>query len=776
MATGSKVKDAAGNVGSATNLSPSLVRRVAQGVRYAVTGVGPNDWFGPSQPMQPVAQEQAEGRVLDYRTGYNLLQRPREETESGITFHQLRAISEACNFLRLVIETRKDQMEKLSFAIQPRLQVGQKPSERQSRRLTDKRIAEIETFLHRPDAHNNWTTWLRQLVEEILVTDAVTIYRRRNKGGQLYALQQLDGATIKRIIDDQGLTPAPPDVAYQQILHGVAAADYTADQLLYLPRNRRIHRLYGFSPVEQVVMTVNIALRRSVAQLNYFTEGNIPEALISCPPQWTGQQVREMQEIFDDMLSGDLAARSKAKFIPGGMNVQFMKEALLKDDFDEWLVRIICYAFSVSPTPFTKQTNRATAESVHQAALQEGLFPLQNWVKGLIDRVLAEDFDAPDLEFSWNDDPAIDPTQAMAINTGYVAAGLKTRNEVRSELGLDPVPNGDEVTITAGNTVTRLSDALLANQASTQQAAAADDEEHGSDNPPPAPVHKADLPQDDHPDQTIQPDDGDEEEKLAAVLAAFFKQLRELIAAKIGAAEPKFSDVADEIAAAEQSGAFDMDRLYEPVKALLEKRAADAGQTELKRLTSDTEGPTSPGNGKPPGAGATTESQSGSASAGEARAYVNQDAIDYAQDRAAELIGKRVVDGKLVDNPDAQWAISDTTRDGIRNLVVDAEKQGQSVQQLADAIRKSALFTPERAKRIAQWELSYADNNGSLIAWKRSGVVKKKRSLLGSEHKICDECDANVKAGAIDLNAAFPSGHQCAPYHPECPCATVPVL
>jgi len=29
-----------------------------------------------------------------------------------------------------------------------------------------------------------------------------------------------------------------------------------------LPRNPRPHKAYGFSPVEQIVMTVNIALRR----------------------------------------------------------------------------------------------------------------------------------------------------------------------------------------------------------------------------------------------------------------------------------------------------------------------------------------------------------------------------------------------------------------------------------------------------------------------------------------------------------------------------------
>lgn len=242
---------------------------------------------------------------------------------------------------------------------------------------------------------------------------------------------------------------------------------------------------------------------------------------------------------------------------------------------------------------------------------------------------------------------------------------------------------------------------------------------------------------------------------MASLLAVLLKHMRDLVAAKIASAEPKFSDASEELAAAEAAGAFDMDRLYEPVKALLEQRASQSGHAELALLTADA---------------------SGNAPAIAAKTYINQDAIDFAQDRAAELIGKKIVDGKLVENPDAKWSISQTTRDGIRQLVVDAEKQGQSVQQLASAIRESAMFSPERAKRIAQWELSYADNNGNLIAWKRSGLVSKKHSLLGSEHKVCDECDANVKAGAIDLDAPFPSGHQCAPYHPACPCTTVPVL
>jgi HK97 family phage portal protein len=455
--------------------------------------------------MAPMAQDEAQGRVLDYRVGYNLSLRPREDEAIG--FHHLRALADACNFVRLVIETRKDQMERLSWAIQPRLRAGARPSI-----LPDPRIAAIETFLRRPDGHNSWATWLRQLLEELLVTDAVAIYRRRNAAGQLYGLQQIDGATIKRVIDENGMTPAAPDPAYQQILHGLPAVDYTADQLLYLPRNPRIHKLYGFSPVEQVVMTVNIALRRAMAQLNYFTEGNIPEALIACPPDWRPAQIREMQEIFDDMLRGNLATRSGAKFVPGGLNVQFTKDALLKDEFDEWLIRIICYAFSVPPTAFVKQTNRATADNASDTAMQEGLAPLQSWVKALIDRVLAEDFAAPDLEFQWNQDRSLSPADAMSVATGYVAAGLKTRNEARADLGLGPLPGGDIALVTTATGLVPIAPTPLGKDwhfdpsqprddrgrwtagGGSTTAAAGDDEEDNSDDARVIPVQEIILP------------------------------------------------------------------------------------------------------------------------------------------------------------------------------------------------------------------------------------------------------------------------------------------
>src|SRR5436853_291225 len=54
------------------------------------------------------------------------------------------------------------------------------------------------------------------------------------------------------------------------------------------------------------------------------------------------------------------------------------------------LARIVCYAFSLPATAFTRQVNRATAETAQEAALAEGLAPLMGRVKRLADHVIQD--------------------------------------------------------------------------------------------------------------------------------------------------------------------------------------------------------------------------------------------------------------------------------------------------------------------------------------------------------------------------------------------------
>ena len=252
------------------------------------------------------------------------------------------------------------------------------------------------------------------LVEEMLVIDAATIYPRYARGGSLYSLDIIDGATIKPLIGEDGRAPEPPDPAYQQILKGVPAADFSADELLYLPRNLRSHRLYGMSPVEQIALTVNIALRRDAATLDYYRTGSSPDAFATLPKEWTADQIRSFQDYFDALMSGNLARRRMTKFMPADFKLIETRQPPLKDQYDEWLARIICYAFSVPASAFVSQVNRATSETLRQQATQEGLVPLKAWVKSALDLVIQDCMNEPGLEFVWVGDDAVDPLGAGA--------------------------------------------------------------------------------------------------------------------------------------------------------------------------------------------------------------------------------------------------------------------------------------------------------------------------------------------------------------------------
>lgn len=414
--------------GTKTTIDPGIVARVAAGVRYAFTGKAP-DWFGPQAPLPPMVpteqRDSVAGRRFDYQVGYNVQTRPR--SNDPVSFEQMRALAESYDILRLVIETRKDQMEKLRWSIKPK----------DAKAKPDARCAEIEKFFRRPDKENTWTTWLRMILEDLLVIDAPTLYVRETLGGDLYALEPVDGATIKPVIDDHGRRPPPGEVAYQQILKGVPAVDYTADELIYRPRNRRTHKVYGYSPVEQIIITVNIALRRQANQLSYYTEGNVPNLLFSVPKEWNPDQIRQFQEWWDSVTQGQ--TKHYGRFIPEGAKPVEIKQPPLKDMYDEWLARVVCFCFSIEPTPFVAQVNRSVAETSRQQSLAEGLGPLKTWVKELVDEVIETRFGISDVEFGWIDDDVSTPKEKAEIAAIYVGAKVITPDEARADIGLEPL-------------------------------------------------------------------------------------------------------------------------------------------------------------------------------------------------------------------------------------------------------------------------------------------------------------------------------------------------
>ena len=152
----------------------------------------------------------------------------------------------------------------------------------------------------------------------------------------------------------------------------------------------------------------------------------------------------------------------------------------------------------------------------------------------------------------------------------------------------------------------------------------------------------------------------------------------------------------------------------------------------------------------------------------------NAYAIEFAKNRAAEMVGMKWVEGELVENPNPFWQILDSTREMLRSTIADAMRTGISNDKLADQIAAAYAFSDERAETIARTETRIADVQGNLELYKASGLVNEKEWVAFAE--CCDECQ-DLDGVQVALEDEFPNdGGDGPPLHPNCRCTFLPVI
>lgn len=728
---------------------PGFWRRAWQALNYAVTGNLTDGWFPPLKPITPVVpavqQPGVEGRQFDYVIGENIRYTPR--SGEAISFQIMRNLAE-WDLLAIVIARRKDQLSKLDWSIEPR----DKSQRKAKASLTD----EVRDWWQHPDQRNTWRDWLMMLLDDLLVLDAPTLYVNRDRIGRIWGFEPIDGATMKPLIDLHGRRPIPPTPAFSQALHGTPAVLYTTDQIIYKPRTLRTWKIYGYSPVEQIIITVNTALRRASQQLMHFTEGNVPEGFYSLPKEWNPKQIDEYMTRFNAMLAGNIAERTRIRFMPDGKYTE-IRGTGLKDEFDEWLARLCCAAYGLDPTPFIKQVNRGTQETTREATLAEGLAPYMNWAKELIDECIARQ-GFPDLEFKWKDDEAIDPVEKSTIDYNKVRSGILHPNEVREGDGLDPLPDETIAWLAALAHSTVLVPPPGTSIAAGGDGQPAPDDAHASggdgDGATPAagkgaaarPLGKARA--------SVAPIARDRRlvkeasERIERALTKVLRKMAPDVGKQIAKRLPERAKAASDDDPDDIVDGIDlsaMDALVGAFEAELQDVATDGARLALKQIGVEVD-----------------------------LDLPNERAATWASRRAAELVGKKVDDdGNLTDNPRAKYAITEGTREHLRALVTDAIDEGWSNDTLATNIKGSYAFSASRAELIARTETARADVAGNLIGWKASDVVTHKVWLAAED--CCPEC-CDLDGVEVALDDGFPDAGDGPPLHPSCRCDISPVV
>lgn len=672
-------------------------------------------WFAPSSALKPIAPDGfGFARALDYPVGVNLQVRPKiAEAFSDYNYSTLRGLANSCDYIKVAVQTVIDRMSRMTGHV-----VDDTKDDKDVSATVSAKANQINEWFKHPDGITSRATWTGKILRDLLEIDAPAAYADKQDG----LARVLDGATIAARIGENG------DVAYyQQIIKGMPAHDYTREEIIWKPRNQASYKLYGMSPVETIAFTVEIALRRHAMQLGFFTDGNIPAALIEAPAHWNSVQIAKANRAWALMRKG-ASAKNQATFIPNGAKPYPLDRDPSKTEFDEWLMMIVSFAFSFANTPFVKQTGRSNAESLQDTAEREGHEAMCVWLKDFYDDVITAVW-GPGFHWEWHLDEKPD---ANLISSLVIAGALKTKALLRLGFTEDEIP--DEIVKPGGGD-------LL--PASTPPAVTAATVKTGDDVA--APEIKTKAPKSSKaqtkapPSKAVKNADvkitnADVESDLEIVLQTYLDNLQKEAVTK--GLEAYAADSVDIDLDDDPSFAL---KLIPHLKQATVNGVA-AGKEEIPSRI--------------------------------AREDLEDAAEEYARNRGAEMVGCIWKDDKLVENPNPGWSIAETTRDHLRVVLSDGIANGKTPEQIAQEIAENdPSFGPARSRMIARTETATAQEEGRTAYFKAAGIKQKQ----WSDQDGCDVCQANAAQGPIGIDEDFLSGDAHAPAHPNCLCVTVPV-
>ena len=388
---------------------------------------------------------------IDYNTYDNSLRR---KPDSSIGFETLRRFSRSHEISRICINARKRQITGLDWDILP--------VDPEDKTDYSEDIDLIRAYFKNLGGYRMRFRELQDtLIEDLLVLDAAVLYKQRSRGGDILYYMPVDGSTIKLRVDEQGNTPMPPEIAYQQYIRGNITGEFTADEMIYEMMNPRTDTPYGLAPLESLILIVSSSLKGTLYNLDYLTAGNVPEGFLKLPDTWSTKQIEEFMTYFDALMSGNSKETTKVKAVAGDYIPSKKRDDMAFKDFNNWLMQVTCAMFDVQPQEigFTMDVNKSTGSEQNAIATRKGILPLANLLTEIWNDIIQIDLGFPQLQFKYNgleDRDALAEAQTKQIQ---LAAGYRTIDEVRKEEGYDPL--GITMPYVAANGVTFLTDATI---------------------------------------------------------------------------------------------------------------------------------------------------------------------------------------------------------------------------------------------------------------------------------------------------------------------------
>jgi SPP1 gp7 family putative phage head morphogenesis protein len=464
-----------------------LLNRLAPATPWGTADSMPRDSldavpFGPINPLRPAPISPSrtdtgrpEPRIREYPVGWNI---PGNDNRL-IPWDVLYNAADQVDIMRRCIEVRKRHVRSLKWAwnvseqavsaayrADPRF--GQDDLEAQLRDKYWPDIKRLTEFWTKP-----WRTkglnlgqWVNAIQDQHLVLDAVAIYPRMTYGGNLFALELLDGSTIKPLIDWRGDRPTYPYPAYQQEIYGFPRGEYTAtseidadgaeivthgyaaDQLYYWQEVFRPRSFYGFSAVEQALMAARLYVKRQGWMLSEYDDGSTPMTWLvpdgTAATELDPRQRTEWERAINDDLAGQTAARHRIKLSYPGFKPDMMPsvDERYKPDYDLFLIKLLAAHFGVPITELGFSESKGLGSSGYHEGQEDvmdrvGRRPDIAILEEIVNDISHRFLGAPaELQFQFLGLESEDEAAQDAVADARVKSGRMTLNEDRKRQGL----------------------------------------------------------------------------------------------------------------------------------------------------------------------------------------------------------------------------------------------------------------------------------------------------------------------------------------------------
>jgi len=341
--------------------------------------------------------------------------------------------------------------------------------------VPDEILKKTEDWFYNPNNNDESLEYvLKMFVKDILEVEAGVLEKVWNLKGEFVEIYVRDGGTFTKNPNLHGVLPLSRETdpeaepAYYQYgwLTGSRPIPFDRREILYAIGSPRADSIYGTSRIEVLFDVLQLLTYGVDSNLEYFSDNNVPK----------GAFIMDGANDADIRAFGKMWQETLRKKDPSGkwrkhyhkMPVMNKKGEFVRIGFSnlelelleqqKWFTKIVWACFGITPSElgFTEDSNRATEIVQSNVFKRKAISPLVAlieyqfntnlindlpWIKGTAyEGKVRFEFDKFDLQ------------EELAKRELYkvdIEKGIRSRNEIREELNLEPKEGGDDLAGTA---------------------------------------------------------------------------------------------------------------------------------------------------------------------------------------------------------------------------------------------------------------------------------------------------------------------------------------